>query len=147
MRRAALALLLVPGLMAQAPQPDDAAARREEVRKLLKVMDAGNLAVQAMKQAAEAQKKTHPEIPDAFWEGMLKELTADRMVEIAEPVYERNFTREEVRALITFYSTPEGRAVMQKFPTVMKECMEAGQKVGAEVGKQVAERLHAEGKL
>ncbi|HJU82951.1 MAG TPA: DUF2059 domain-containing protein, partial [Holophagaceae bacterium] len=110
MRRAALALLMVPVLSAQAPKPaDEVAAKQADIRKLLVLMDAGQMSVQAMKQASEAQKKANPEIPEAFWDGVFQELTADRMVEMAVPVYERNLTHEEIKALLTFYSTPEGR--------------------------------------
>lgn len=145
MRHLVLPLLLAPALLAQAPSA--AEAKRADLRKLLGLMKAGDLAIQVMKDSLPAMKQAAPQVPEVFWSAFMAEFTPARMEEIALPVYEEMLTAEEVKAYLAFLSTPEGASIARKQPVIMKKSMEAGQKLGGEVAQQVAARLQAEGKL
>jgi hypothetical protein len=134
---------------APAPAPVDAAtaAKRADIRKLLDAMHAGETAAQGMRKMAEAMKATNKELPAEFWDAFMKEATPEKLAEIAVPVYERNLTAQEVKAYLAFASTPEGAAIMAKLPQMNAEAMQAGQAWGQELGLQLAQKLHAEGKM
>jgi len=151
MRRALTLLLLPAALIAQAPAPaaDDAAAvaKRADIRKLLDAMHAGEAAALGMQKMAEAMKATNKELPAEFWDAFLKEATPGKLTEISIPVYEKNLTAQEVKAYLAFASTPDGAAIMKKMPQITSEAMQAGQAWGQQLGMQIAQKLHAEGKM
>lgn len=151
MRRALTLLLLSAALMAQAPAPpaDDAAAvaKRADIRKLLDTMHAGEVAAQSMQKMADAMKATNKELPPEFWDEFLKEATPEKLTEISVPVYEKNLTAQEVKAYLAFASTPDGASIMRKMPQITSEAMQAGQAWGQQLGMQIAQKLHAEGKM
>ncbi len=144
MRRACLLALTLP-LLAQAP--DAAAAKQADVRKLLHLIGAGENGVKAMKGAMEGQRQANPQIPEAFFTAFMAEFTPQRLEELALPIYDKHLTAAEVKALLAFYATPEGQSFIRKQGLILEESMLAGQKLGAEIGRAVAERLQAEGKL
>jgi hypothetical protein len=155
MRAAGLtfAVLALSPLVAQSsgavtPKPGAAESpARADIRKLLHLLRAGENGMQAMRTLAESQQKVNPQIPTAFWDAFLAEFTAERLVDTALPAYEKNLTPAEVKALIAFFSTPEGQSYARKQSQILQEAMEAGQKLGAQVGQEVAARLQKEGKL
>lgn len=144
MRRAFLFALTLP-LLAQAPAVDT--AKRGEVRKLLRLIGAGENGVKAMKGALDAQRQANPQIPEAFFTAFMAEFTAQRLEEMALPIYDKHLTAAEVKALLAFYATPEGQSFVRKQGLILEESMLAGQKLGAEIGREIATRLQAEGKL
>ena len=151
MRRALTVLLLPAALMAQAPAPaaDDAAAtaKRADIHKLLDAMHAGELGAQTMRKMAETLRTTNKDLPAEFWDEFLKEATPEKLTEISVPVYEKNLTAQEVKAYLAFASTPDGASIMRKLPQINSEAMEAGQAWGQRLGMQIAQKLHAEGKM
>ncbi|HET8715914.1 MAG TPA: DUF2059 domain-containing protein [Holophagaceae bacterium] len=156
MRRAPAALLLPaallsPALVAQAPAsaPTDAAAeaKRADIRKLLNLMHTGEAGVAGMHRMVDAMKATNQQLPAEFWDEFLKAATAEKIVEISVPVYEKHLTAGEVKAYLAFAATPEGAAIMAKLPVINDEAMAAGQAWGQQLGLEVAQKLHAEGKL
>ncbi len=134
-----------PGTPGQAPDP--APAKREDLRRLLHVIGAGENGVRTMKIALEGQRKANPQIPEAFFTAFEAEFTAQRLEDMALPIYDKHLTAAEVKALLAFYATPEGQSFAKKQGLIMEESMLAGQKLGEQVGRDVAARLQAEGKL
>lgn len=144
MRHALMILLALP-MCAQTP--DAAAAKRADLKKIFAITKPGDAGVQSMKQSLPALKQASPQIPDVFWDAFLAEFNAQKVEELILPIYEDNLTAGEVKAYLAFLGTPEGASVARKQPLILKQAMEAGQKLGEQVGREVAERLHAEGKL
>lgn len=151
MRRALTPLLLPAALLAQAPAPaaGDAAAvaKRADIRKLLDAMHAGEVGAQSMQKMAEAMKATNKELPAEFWDAFQKEATPEKLTEICVPVYEKNLTAQEVKAYLAFAATPDGASIMRKMPQITSEAMAAGQAWGQQLGMEIAQKLHAEGKM
>jgi hypothetical protein len=51
------------------------------------------------------------------------------------PIYDQNFTHEEIKGLITFYKSPVGRALIEKQPKITAEASKVGQAWGARVAQ------------
>jgi hypothetical protein len=51
-------------------------------------------------------------------------------------IYARTFTLEELKELNAFYDSPLGKKVVEKMPTLVKECSDLGQQVGVEVFRE-----------
>jgi hypothetical protein len=52
------------------------------------------------------------------------ELSLDDLIQDLVPVYQRHFTRSDVRALITFYSSPPGQKILREQSAMMQESMQ-----------------------
>jgi len=55
--------------------------------------------------------------------------------------YSRNFSSEDLLALIAFYKTPAGQKLLQKLPTVTQELMLVGGKFGQSVAEDMRKRM------
>lgn len=147
------ALTLLAPLSAQtgsggpAQTADPASAKREDVRRLLRLIGAGENGVRAMKAAMQSQRQTNAQIPEAFFVAFEAEFTAQRLEDLALPIYDKHLSAAEVKALLAFYGSPEGKSFAQKQGLITEESMLAGQKLGAQVGQEVVARLQREGKL
>jgi len=51
-------------------------------------------------------------------------VNVDEIIERLLPIYDRNFTAEDLRAFIAFYSSPEGQKLISTIPELMKESVQ-----------------------
>jgi uncharacterized protein len=82
---------------------------------------------------------------DSFFERMAAEINMNTLVEMIVPVYQKHYTEDELRAVIGFYKTPNGKKMLEKSPLVLQESMEIGQKWGREIAEKVMDRMEKEG--
>jgi hypothetical protein len=64
-------------------------------------------------------KTALPQVKDAFWVEFRKELSAEELIKLIIPLYDKHLTHPEIKELIKFYETPVGKkmiAVMQPLP-------------------------------
>ncbi|MFZ8477891.1 DUF2059 domain-containing protein, partial [Staphylococcus aureus] len=55
-------------------------------------------------------------------------------------VYDAQFTAEEIRGLVVFYSSPVGRSLVKKTPALMAASEDAGRRWGESIARRVFER-------
>jgi uncharacterized protein len=67
------------------------------------------------------QLKSLQSIVDETFSG----LSADDMIKDVIPVYQKHLTRSDVRALVTFYSSPAGQKILREQPAMIRESMQA----------------------
>jgi uncharacterized protein len=116
------------------------AASKEDVQKLFDVMASREQTRQMMQQLfaqmqsmnREQLKKRRPNISqedlarmERQSEDLLKNFPLDDMLNDMIPVYQRHFTKSEIDALITFYSSPPGQKFLHEMPAVTAETMQA----------------------
>lgn len=135
---------------------------RAEIEKLLEVTGAAQIGAQSAslitKQLLDGLKKSQPTIPDRALELAKQVLDAefaksfagpDSLVEQTIAIYARNFTQEEVRALLAFYSSDVGKKVTAAMPVILRETGAAGQQWVAKqlptIVSAMQARLRAEG--
>jgi hypothetical protein len=129
---------LLMTLFAQGQQ--SAPATREEIVKLLGVMDTKAQVRETMQQvmaqsqvmAHQAMKKRHPEMTaeqlarmDRESAEIAKTYPVDTIIEDMIPVYQKHLTKADVDAMIGFYSSPSGKKILHEMPAIMAESMEA----------------------
>jgi len=105
----------------------------------------GKLGVQVVQNMVSSFKTTYPNVDPSFWNDFLKEVTPDELVNLVVPVYDRNFTDEEIEGMLAFYSSPVGQKVLAKLPVVLQESMQVGQSWGQELSKKIMLRLEQKG--
>lgn len=69
----------------------------------------------------------------------------ERIVDLYAPIYKRYLTLKDLKEYIAFYETPLGKKIAMTTPTLHKELMEAGQKVGQGIAQEVLQELKKEG--
>jgi hypothetical protein len=119
--------------------------KTKNIRKLLTLTGSGKLGIQVMETMITSFKSHYPNVDSSFWKDFMKEVRPEDLVNMVVPVYDRNFTTEEIDGLIVFYSSPVGQKVLAKLPVVMQESMQLGQAWGEELGKKVLLKLQQKG--
>lgn len=56
---------------------------------------------------------------------MMMDTPFDEMMQAMVPTYQKHFTKGDIDALITFYSSPTGQKLLREMPAIMGEAMEA----------------------
>ncbi len=156
MRRLVLAVLVVALLAPVSFAQSADTPSREDVLKLMDVLGArktmkaamggmGDVMARTMldemrkkvPNATPEQEKLMNEFVDGMRQDMLSVMNQDEMMELIVPVYQKHLTKQEVKMVTEFYSSPAGQAFVQKIPVVMNEAMQ----VGAEYGRSRQDQL------
>jgi uncharacterized protein len=116
------------------------AASKEEVQKLFDVMASREQMGQMMQQVfaqmrslnREQVRKRRPDVTeeelariDRESEDVIKNFPLDAMLSDMIPIYQRHFTKSDIDALISFYSSPAGQKFLHEMPAVTAETMRA----------------------
>jgi hypothetical protein len=117
----------------------------KNIRKIMALTGSGKLGVQVVQNMVSTYKTTYPNVDPTFWDDFMKEVTPDELVNLVVPVYDRNFTDEEIAGMLAFYSSPVGQKVLAKLPVVLQESMQVGQTWGQELSKKIMVKLQQKG--
>lgn len=117
------------------------------IKELLAITGAKNLAQQVMNQMLGSIKSQYPQVPQKFWDTFLEETNVDRMIDKLVPVYSKYLTNEDVKGLIRFYQTPLGKKTLVSLPQISRDSITIGQQYGLEAAKRALQRLQKEGYL
>jgi hypothetical protein len=139
-------LLTVLPVSAQAPSQKPSVA---DVRKLLDTMEA-TAQMKKMVPAINGQIwgtiiGKGLGIPDDLRQEISKEMSHQMLamlplfLEVIIPIYRRHLTKPEVKAAITFYSSPLGKSIAKKFAQISIESFQAGAVVGRQMGAKAAQ--------
>lgn len=76
------------------------------------------------------------ELIDLFFQRFQAKFSAEQLLALSIPVYDKHFSLEEIEGLTKFYQTPLGKKAASVLPQVVSECQAAGSKFGEEIGRQ-----------
>ena len=120
--------------------------KERDIRRLMDLTGSSSLAMQMM---SEMVKNIKPLITDSLPPGDYRENLVDlffakfqqkahpgKLVALAIPVYDRYFSREEIRGLIEFYDTPLGHKAIAVLPQLMADLQTEGRKWGEQIGRE-----------
>lgn len=116
-------------------------------RQLLVVSGSGELGAQVAQQSIAGFKQMVPQVPPEFWQEFAKEINSKELIDMLVPVYEKHFTVAEMNALIKFYESDIGKALVKKQPMIALDSQKIGMKWGQELGEKIVERLKNKGHL
>ncbi|MEA2561692.1 MAG: hypothetical protein QOH06_3196 [Acidobacteriota bacterium] len=132
-------LALAPPLRAQ-----EGNTKEQDIRRLLELTGSTKMAEQIMDQMMAAFEQNAPGIPKAFWDRFRAEINTEDLLSMTIPIYDKNFSHEDIRGLIAFYQTPLGATLIEKLPIIAQESMAAGMKWGEEIGQKAVAKLQAQ---
>jgi len=137
-----------------APQTKVDPAKEADIRKLLDLVGTKALVSQTMDSMSKSIKplltnslppgEYREKLVDLFFAKFTTKTNVDHLLDLAVPVYDKNFSHQEIRGLIEFYQTPLGQKAITALPKVTAELQEQGRKWGEELGKQCMLEVLAE---
>ncbi len=145
MRRAVVAALALTALQAGTPARADEAGRLRTARTIIEVTHAADRVRQIMPVLMKQMRPmllqsggNAQEVDDFIAEG-LKRMGAqtDGFADLAAQIYAREFSDEDLNALLAFYRTPAGQHLLEKQVVITQGMIAMGQQWGQTVAKQV----------
>ena len=140
-----------------AGQDTQGGEKRQSIRRLLRLMKAGEAGVQTIEQLLPqmrllfgslfdtlpaAKKNTAVRVME---EEVRQVFTAERMVEEIIPIYDKHLTEGEIKELIAFYETPVGQKFVAVQPQILKEAGEVGDRLAKGGAQRILQKLRAQG--
>ena len=125
--------------------PPYAPAQADDVRQLLELTGVAQSFIQVLPNMLAPLKKLQPNVPDEFWKEFSKGITAESLIDRIVPIYQKYYSQDDVKQLLSFYQSPVGRKTIQVQTDLMRDSLVAGQQWGAELGKQAVIRLAEKG--
>ena len=119
-------------------------ASEESIRALMQRSGAGDMGLQVMNQLVPALKQMAPDAPEEFWQNFMAEFSADELIQLTIPVYQKHLSQDDIDALNKFYDTAAGQNMIKAQPMIMQESMIIGQAWGQGIAKKVLEKYQAQ---
>jgi len=116
-------------------------ASEAKAREIIKITQADKIAISSMMLKIQELKKTSPDISEEFINEFISEVTPEKLIEIYAPIYVKYYTESEMDELIKFYKSSVGQKTISVVPSILRESMEAGSKLGRDIAIQVKEKL------
>jgi hypothetical protein len=119
--------------------PADQPATKEDVEKYLQAMHSHEMMQKMVKammgpmhqMAHEQYLKNQDRLPadfearmNAYMDDLMTQMPWDEMMDAMIPAYEKHFTRGDLQALTSFYSSPTGQKILAELPAVTAEAMQ-----------------------
>ena len=93
-------------------------------------------------------KSQESDIPQSYWENAEKEFlntSIEDLYDMIIPIYQKNLSHNDVKAMITFYESEAGKRIAKKIPTIKSESTQAGIKWGEIIGKRIHDHIESKG--
>jgi hypothetical protein len=129
-------------------------AKEKDLRQLLDLLGTRALVEQAV---AELNQNVRPmlenslpegeyrdKLIDAFFVKLKSKFDPQQVLDMAVPIYDRQFSHEDVKGLMEFYQTPLGQKAIKALPQITAEIAEQSKKLGDQLGRQSMMEVLAE---
>ena len=115
----------------------------KDIKRLIIVSGTANTTKAGMEAMASSMKEKADQngLPPGFWDEFMKEINYDELAALFIPIYDKNYTHEEIKYMITFYESPAGKKMVEKTPAILAESMAAGREWGQKLGAKVYEKM------
>jgi uncharacterized protein len=141
-----------PAVMAQgektsaptAPAPDP--EKQKAIRTLLESSGAVQVMEDTVKTMIDQIGTTNPDIPAEFLKRFKARFKVEELVTRLIPVYDKQFTKDEINQMVAFYQSPVGKKMAGSQLSIQRESAAIGEKYGEELGMQVAREMQKEEK-
>jgi hypothetical protein len=121
-------------------------AKEAAIHKMFEVMDMTKMmqetvagmssSIKPVLLSSLAPGEYREKLVDLFFQRFQSKFKAEKLIELAIPVYAKYYTTEEIEGLTAFYKTPLGKKTLSVMPQTVIEMQMAGNKMGEELGRQ-----------
>ena len=121
------------------------AADRTLLREFMRVTGTGELSLRARDDVIAQLRAAYPDVPDSFWKQRTSRIEIKDLDRRLEALYAKSFSDAELRKIVTFYSTPEGRKLAQTMPALAQESLTIARSWGQKQADETVEALREAG--
>ena len=121
--------------------------KEKDIFRLLEMTNTKELSIQIFDMMIPQIAQLAPNVPENFLDLMRQNLDIDDFVKLYAVIYDRHFSHEEIKDLITFYESPIGKRFIEETPGITRDSMAAGQEWGMRLGLKIMEELKKGGYL
>lgn len=114
-------------------------AKEKAIRHLMKISKVRETGQRIIDGVKEAMQRSVPSSVEA-WKDFPTEKFLAEFEDALVGVYDRHLTLDEVKALVEFYESPEGRQILEKMRAIGAESAVIGQEFSAKVLQQIIEK-------
>ncbi len=75
-------------------------------------------------------------LADLFFQKFQSKLRVEQLLDLAIPIYDKYFSKEEIEGLTRFYQTPLGQKALSVLPQTLVEMQTASTKLGEKLGQE-----------
>ena len=129
-------------------------AKEADIRRLLDLVGTRDLVAQSMDSMSKSIKPLltnslpagdyREKLVNLFFEKFTAKANVQHLQDMAVPIYDKNFSHEEIRSLIAFYQTPLGKKTISTLPRLSAELQDEGRKWGESLGRESMQEVLAE---
>lgn len=123
------------------------AQQTEQEKDILKLMEVNGSAASydlVYQQMVQQFKMMKPDVAQSVWDSAKTDVFDKEIVYLKKdliPVYAKNFTSEEVKQLIAFYTSPLGQKLVDGTTKILKESMPVAQQWGMSLAQKIQSYL------
>lgn len=115
--------------------PLNGLSNEQLARKIMVMTGGARLGQQTLDAMVETFRKM-PNLPPGFLDELKRQADPQELVELVIPIYVKHYDRATMLAMVHFYASAEGQAMLAKLPLVTADSIVAGR----EWGRTLAER-------
>lgn len=131
------------GESAEASAEDGEISEEKEklIRELIEVSKMTRMGKQVMDRMFQMMKQQHPDIPEKYWTQVREDLDMDELVEKLIPIFDKYYTKSDLKKLLEFYKSPVGQKLVKVQPQITKEAMAVGREWGRSTAQEVVKDI------
>ena len=137
----------VAGAAAQSrSRVQDREAKQAEIRRLLEITGAANLATQSMDEMEKTMRPLmesslpagdyRAKLIDLFFQKFHSKRDPEQLTALIVPIYDKYYSEDDIRQLIKLYESPVGKKMISVLPKIAADSQLAGQSWGEQIGRQ-----------
>jgi hypothetical protein len=159
MKRLLIALACLAFSVSCLAQTLDQPASKDDVILYLRIMHAHDMLEKTMQVQSQSMQqlvrdqvlKDKGSVPSEFdahfkktMDEIIRGMPVDEITEAMIPAYQKHFTKSEIEAMNTFYSSPVGQKVLEELPAVMREGAQAAMPIMSKYLSEWNDRMQQE---
>lgn len=116
---------------------------RDQIKQITEIMS------HQIRQMIQEAMKGQPNLPPdtdkrlgALYEKIMKNMPTEELLQAMTPIYEKYFTRSDIHAIVTFYSSPAGKKMVNQTPEITQEAIQASMTIMQNYMKQAMEEVY-----
>lgn len=120
-------------------------AKEADIRKLMDATGMSQMPTRIAGMVMQSFKEAYAKVPDTMWTDLAKQLDTASCVSAMVPIFDRQFSAEEMKQLVAFYESPVGKKLTKALPQISAEGEEVAEKWAHAAADRMTEQLEAKG--
>ena len=125
--------------------PANADTKNEKILKILEITNALQMGQQVHDTIFQQLAPLFPKEATPILLGISDAFKTDMFKDLIVSLYDKHFTESELDAMFTFYTSKEGKSIINKMPVVMQESMQVGNEFGKIQVRKIIEEMKNKG--